>query len=266
MKKVENVLTGSDTEAFLMVEATGEIISAEGIIKGTKHNPFNFDPADPFANTSLDNILAEHCIAPAKNLEDYLFGFEKSDKYIQSILPPGVCMSYFPSYVVGEQYLQTSNAKLFGCESDLCVWSRQTNPKPSAENQNLRSAGHHIHTSYDNPEVPVTEQLVKAYDLHLGMLATLLEPDNERRKLYGKAGAFRFKDYGFEYRVLSAYFASSRDLKALVYNNTMAAIDFVNNERMEELEAVGEDVQAAINNNDKTLAKKLVSQFEIALN
>jgi hypothetical protein len=265
MNKVRNPLVGSDIEAFLMEEESGRIISAEGIIKGTKHKPFNFDPSSPFWATSLDNVLAEYCIAPASDRECFVNNINKSIGYIKSILPAGVCMAAIPSAILEDEFLQTANAKLFGCESDLNVWLRRHNPKPKAENENLRSAGAHVHVSYDEPDMETTEQLVKAQDLFLGVPSILLEPDNERRRLYGKAGAFRIKDYGFEYRTLSGFFASTDELKGWVFDNTMRAIDFINNERFDELDAVGDQIQAAINTNDKKLAGDLIRQFDIQL-
>ena len=50
---------GGDHEIFLKKKGTNEIISSEGIIKGTKEKPFNFDKKDKFACTSLDCVLTE---------------------------------------------------------------------------------------------------------------------------------------------------------------------------------------------------------------
>ena len=56
---IKNPLIGGDHELFLREKETKNIVSAEGSIKGTKDEPFNFDKRDPFACTSLDCVLAE---------------------------------------------------------------------------------------------------------------------------------------------------------------------------------------------------------------
>lgn len=263
MSKIKNYTIGADIELFLMEKATNTIVSAEGIIQGTKRSPFFFDPNDKFAATSLDNVLAEYCIAPARNSEDFVKNINKSIGYINSILPPELCTAALPCAVLDEKYLQTKNAKLFGCESDYNAWLKCQNPKPKADNQNLRSAGTHVHIGYEDPSLAVTEEAVKAMDLFLSVPSVLIEPDNERRKLYGKAGAFRIKPYGFEHRVLSGFFGGSDELKRWVFENTELAIQFVNDNRADELESVSDLIQMAINNSDKVLAGNLIRQFEI---
>lgn len=257
------ITIGADIEAFVRNDKENKIVSAEPYIKGTKHEPFLFDPTDPFAGTSLDNVLAEYTIAPSKDCSTFVKGINKSLAYVKSILPEGYSVVSIPSAVLEDIYLKTKNAKLFGCESDYNVWLKAVNEKPQAENQNLRSAGFHVHVGYENPQLDITEEAVKALDLFLSVPSLLIEPDNERRKLYGKAGAFRIKPYGFEHRVLSGFFASTDELKTWVYENTQKAIEFVNDNRINELEAVEDLIQQAINGNDKVLAGNLIRQFEI---
>lgn len=260
-----NPIIGADIEVFLMRESDHVIVSAEPYIKGSKYDPFFFDKDDKFAATSLDNILSEFSIAPAKECSAFVANINKSMGYIKSILPEGLCIAAIPSAIVDPEFLQTDQAKLFGCESDYNVWKKEPNQKPQAQNQNLRSAGFHVHLGYDNPELEKSELGVKAMDLFLGVPSILIEPDNERRQLYGKAGAFRMKGYGFEYRSLSGFFASSDELKSWVYQNAVSSVDFVNKNGIEPIEAVGDQIQAAINSNDKTLAGNLIRQFEIEM-
>lgn len=263
---IKNYTIGSDFEMFVQNTKTGDIVSAEPYIKGTKHVPFNFNPEHKYFATSLDNVLAEACIPPTNDRECFVKNINISMEYIRSILPEGYSIASLPAAILKDEYLQSEAAKLFGCESDYNVWLKNVNQKPLAENQNLRSAGTHIHVGYDNPNQEVTEQAVKTMDLFLSVPGLLIEPDNDRRKLYGKAGAFRFKpEYGFEHRVLSGYFTKTDELKAWIFDNTVKAIEFVNDGRIEELEAVSDQVQTAINSNDKVLASNLIKQFEIPM-
>ena len=51
----------------------------------------------------------------------------------------------------------------------------------------------------------------------------LLDDGAKRRELYGKAGAYRVKPYGVEYRVLSNFWLKSPALMQWVYDNTILA-------------------------------------------
>ena len=64
-------------------------------------------------------------------------------------------------------------------------------------------------------------------DLFLGVPSVTLDSDTRRRELYGKAGAYRAKDYGVEYRTLSNFWIWKDSLKDWVYDQTQKAVDFV---------------------------------------
>jgi len=64
VEKVSNYMIGSDVEFFLKEKESNEIISAEGIVKGTKTEPYKFDENNPYYATSLDNVMAEGNIPP----------------------------------------------------------------------------------------------------------------------------------------------------------------------------------------------------------
>lgn len=265
MKLINNPSIGTDFELFLMHKRTKEIVSAEGIIQGTKYVPFVFDPENPYFSTSLDNVLAEATIPPVNNVNDWVANIAKSRNYIESILPEHLCTAAIPAAILKPRYLATENAQIFGCERDLNVWLRQENEMPKAKNKRLRSAGAHIHVGYDNPELETTELGVKALDLFIGIPSVLQEPDNERKLLYGKAGAFRIKDYGFEYRTVSNYYLETKELTEWVFGATIKALDFVNDGGGEELETVKELIQEAINTNNKIMAQNLINQFNLQL-
>lgn len=264
MNKIMNLTVGGDIECFTMVKDTAEIVSAEPYIQGTKHNPFNFDKASEFFATSIDNVLAEFTLPPVIDKFSWEENIQKSIDYLNSILPNHLCTTNIPAARLNPLYLQTENARLFGCDPDYNAWERRINPKPRG-GDNLRTSGFHIHFGYDNPRISISEMIVKSCDLHLGVPGVLMEPDNERRSLYGKAGCFRTPPHGVEYRTLSGWFASSRELRGWVFEQAMRAVEFVNNDRLEEIEAVGPQIVEAINKSDKVLAGNLVRQFNLEL-
>lgn len=261
--RVLNPLVGADIELFLLHRAQNEIVSAEGYVPGTKHEPFNFDPSNKHFAVSLDNVAAEFCIPPVSDKEAWIAYLNKSIGYLNASLPEELCTVAQPAAILADKYLQTDNAKLFGCDPDYCVWTKSMNERPNAENSNLRSAGGHIHIGYDDPNMDVNEALVKAMDLCVGVPSVIQEPDNERKLLYGKAGCFRWKDYGVEYRTVSNYYLQSQALMEWAFDATMRAIDMVSND--EDIDYMGSEIRYAIDANDKDLAHRLVRQFNLQL-
>lgn len=263
-RKITDYLIGSDFEGFLMHRPSGEIISAENIVKGSKREPFVFDPVNRFFSTSLDCVLWEANIPPTNDKDAWVAAIKKGRDYIESILPEDICIANLPAARLHDRWLQSEVSQIFGCDVDYCVWTQSSNAKPPS-NTNLRSAGMHVHIGFPDADIPIIESLVKAMDLHLSVPAVLIEPESERKKLYGKAGCFRMPEHGLEYRSLSGYFTATPELSAWVFDNTKRAIQFYNDDRMEELESVGEQIQQAINENHITLAANLVRQFDLEL-
>lgn len=278
MKKIILSAIGADVEMFLKDRLTNEIISAEGYIAGTKDEPFVFSNENKYFSTSLDNVLAEFTIPPATNAKDFVEYLTRGVNYINSVIPKTFCTEAFPAANLHERFLQTDQAKLFGCEPDVNAYTQWVNDSPKADDKTLRSAGGHIHLNYNDPfdvvdlknpneeymaQDTVRHNIVKALDLFLSVPFTIIEPDNKRKELYGKAGAFRPKSYGVEYRTLSNYYLSSKELTAYVFNNTMLAIEWLNAGNVITKE-LGEFVQQTINTNNKQDAKYLINEFKIA--
>ena len=134
-----------------------------------------------------------------------------------------------------------------------------------------RSAGLHIHLGIENParysrfSYKPSErytQIVKALDLHLAVPSILIEPPNERRKLYGKAGSFRPKSYGLEYRTLSSYFADDKGKITWVYQATQDAINWLNEGNVVS-DQLSDLLLQTINNNDAEQADLLIKEFNL---
>jgi len=121
----------------------------------------------------------------------------------------------------------------------------------------------HIHLGFTvenegefiDPSIRV--QLVKLLDIFVGLEDVIYNPDIERKKLYGKAGSFRFKPYGLEFRSPSNYWIQSDTLVGKMWDNVNRAIDAYNNNFIID-EVFGEQVQMAINTCDVEACKKLL--------
>ena len=116
----------------------------------------------------------------------------------------------------------------------------------------------HIHIGFENITQEKQENVVKAFDILLGLPSVWLDPDTRRRRMYGKAGAFRFKDFGVECRILSNFWIQSDETIEWVYNETIKAVELaLNNDLSEIFEKYGDNIQLAINESNVDLAKEL---------
>lgn len=263
---VENATIGSDVEFFLRDKTTHEIVSAEGHIPGTKYKPARFDPSNRFWAVQLDNVLAEGNIPPASQPTEFADYITRLRQYIDSLVADKNLETIaIAAARLDDKYLQTENAKIFGCDPSFNCWTKrpeQPKPKPG---DNLRSAGFHIHVGYTAPEPEANLRLAQMLDLALGLPSVLLEPPSDRKKVgYGKAGNFRHQPHGVEYRTLSSYFASDRRLIEWAYRNTIWAVEQVN-DLVTVSPTLGETVQGVINTDDRNEAQKLVSRLEIPM-
>lgn len=265
-KKISNYSLGSDVELFLQEIESSEFISAENIIKGTKKEPFKFDPENKYYATSLDAVLAEGNIEPVTTAFDFYKALEKLRKYIDSTLPEGVRSVAQASARLGDKWLQTESAKTLGCDPSLCCWTDEET-KPEYKGSNIYAAGFHIHCGYEESTKEINKELIKAMDLFLGIPSVLLEPKNDRRSTgYGQAGNYRHQPYGgVEYRSLSSHFASGKDLIQWCFRNTERAIEFVNSGDISKITLMGDIIQQTINEENKTLAEHLCKEFKVEL-
>lgn len=269
--KYTNITIGADIEVFLQNKKTKEIISAEGYIKGTKDVPFCFDPDSKYFAVSLDNVLAEFCIPPAKTREEFYANIHKSLAYINNSIPKEFGTVALPSARLNDKYLLTEQALVFGCEPDFNAYNGHPNVFPDCSDKNLRSAGGHIHIGYEGASAYKKEQyigepercnIIKALDLFVGIPSLILEPNNKRKELYGKAGAFRPKEYGVEYRTVSNFYLEKPELTHWVYDSVHSALNWLNEGNLVD-NALGNHVQNIINSNNKAEAQKIIEFFNL---
>lgn len=262
---VEAPLLGSDVEFFLRNTKTGEIVSAEGLVKGTKKEPFRFVPHEPHFATQLDNVLAEGNIPPAHSALLFCHNINKLRRYIDQTMPDNIATVALAAARLDRKYLETDHAKLFGCDPSLDCWTgQQVYPKPL--DPYMRSAGFHLHVGYKNPSEKTNVLLARAMDLFLGVTSVLIEPENERRAVgYGQAGNFRHQPHGMEYRTLSSYFAGSRALIMWAFEQTRLAVQLVNSGRAVDLEKLQDEIVSTINGERRAQALRIACQFHLEL-
>jgi hypothetical protein len=228
-KLVQNVTFGADPELFL--KRRNNYISAVGRVGGTKEEPKKIEIAG--AAIQEDNVAVEFNIPPAKTKAEFSKSIFEVLAYLTNLMEQQeLSLALDASATFEASELESDQAKTFGCEPDYNAWLRIQNPPPelTAENWNLRSAGGHLHIGYANPDPEISMDLIRLCDIFIGCPSVLLDHDTRRRQLYGKAGAFRFKDYGVEYRTLSNFWLRSRENTEFVIEQAQKAIDYYNND------------------------------------
>lgn len=256
---VTEVLIGSDPEMFLYSESLFKYIPVCGLVGGTKEEPLPI--TDKGHAIQEDNVAIEFCIPPCKTVDEFVDNINFVKEYIDDTIlkPKGLTSKCVASAIFDEDDLLSPQAAHFGCTPSYNAWTGET-MAVERNNPFLRTTGGHIHIGYANPEVHTSIELIKAMDLFLGLQSVLLDDDTARRQMYGKAGDYRLKKYGVEYRSLSSFWLQTDELKRWVFENTLKAINFVN---IGGFIGNPDDIQFAINNCDKEKATEILNDYNI---
>lgn len=261
-KKITNIQLGSDPEVFLKNQDTGEFVSVEGLLGGTKENPIPI--TEEGHAIQEDNCSAEFNIPACRNADDMHNHIQFVLDYINNkIKSKGLVVTTEASVIFDKKYLQSEQALTFGCEPDINAYTLNSNDIADTTGD-MRSAGGHIHVGYNNPDLETSIELIKALDLFLGIPSMIMDKDTRRKELYGKSGAFRIKDYGCEYRVLSNFWIFNKETVNWVFKGVQKAVDFVNDGH--KLSKDDETlIQEAINNNNKEAINRLSEMYNLGV-
>jgi len=256
---------GADPEFFL-ADWMGRPITAIGKIGGTKAEP-RYISDDGHSAVQEDNVMVEYNIKPATDSQEFINNHKFVLTYLHKYLKQrSLTPVFYPSMAFSTKQLRTKQAKYMGCEPDFNAWTGTQNEPVSVEKfGRMRTAGGHVHMSYrcDGELSDYYEKVVYACDLMLGVPSIILDHDTTRRVFYGKAGAFRPKKYGIEYRVLSNFWIRTPHLMKWVYDQCVNAIEIVN--EGVDLTKDRSDILGAIDDNNINLANHLIRKFNIRL-
>ena len=230
MPAKEGFLFGCDPELFVK-DDKGRYVSAAGLIPGTKDEPHKVEDGA----VQVDGMAAEFNIDPVSDFASWNRKIDSVMKQLAAMLPKGYTLDAVPSVVFDADLFESApdDAKVLGCNPDFNAWTGEINPPPAdPENPYLRTASGHIHFGWtegaemdDLQHILNCRDLVKQLDWYLGGWSTRIDTDPTRRRLYGRAGACRFKPYGVEYRVLSNFWITTRDRRLAVWNRMQQAIN-----------------------------------------
>ena len=256
--KIKNITLGTDPELFLQKD--NKIISAIGKIGGSKSEPQPISDNGHFIQE--DNVAIEYNIPACKTIEDWVYHHNFVKDYLEVLVSGmGCTLAIQPIATLEDSELDNDMARLAGCTPDFDVWNECINEPVDLSITNKRSAGGHISVGWDDFTQDQQLDIIKAMDATLGLESVLLDNDTERKKLYGKAGCFRFTAFGIEYRSLSNFWIKTDESLKWAWNTTMKAIDLVNSGKIEEVKKHGDRIVEAINTNNKELASELLNEF-----
>lgn len=267
---------GADPELFVI--KGDSLVSAHDIVPGSKKKPhkvnggaiqpdglaleFNTDPVPhedfkAFEESVLNVMRQAH--QHLKNVDAGL-GFK-----------PGVTTAVFDkTYYDG----LPETAKELGCDPDFCAYSEdpfKPNARPDGDS-GMRSAAGHLHIGWgsnipvDNEDhMEICRSFVRNLDCFVGLGMTIIDRDPRRRELYGKAGAFRPKPYGVEYRTPSNAWIWSGANRRFVHRLVSAAISDMmkgpGNTVYDRLAKAGIEAQSIINDGNVAAAVGVLKDY-----
>lgn len=256
-----SLLVGCDPEMF--VKQGGIFKSAFDLIPGTKAAPFKVSKGA----VQVDGMALEFNIDPASSEDEFVGNIGEVVNQLRSMVPDYEVVAspvakFDPAYFEDQPLL----AKELGCEPDYNAYTADVNHKPHTDKP-MRTAAGHVHVGWTQGAAPMSYdhameciKVVKLMDLFLGIPSLFYDADTERRELYGKAGAFRPKSYGVEYRTLSNMWLNDEKLSRWVFRATAAAL---------EAHKAGvvppEGIEGVINTSNLEAAKELCERFNLEI-
>jgi hypothetical protein len=223
---------GADPELFVSRRGGEGFIPAEGLVQGTKKNPQKVE----FGAVQVDGMALEFNIDPADNVEDFLRNIDLVQKTLAEMIGPDLILNKVPVALFSDkQWDEVSlESAALGCDPDYNAYLMDTNEPPNP-NVPFRTAAGHIHIGWDEDlnirdenHFQLCGEVVRQLDCLVGCWSVLHDDDKIRRSLYGKAGAFRPKSYGVEYRTLSNFWLRDEHLTRSVYDLTTKAVEDLN--------------------------------------
>lgn len=274
----ENVaLIGADPEVFLSgatLDRRGRALAYEpvpafGKFGGNKDKPIKMQGLDEGYMYLEDNAALEFNIPPQKTSKEFATAIYTAKDWMVLNLLEKQNLMYSESNVLelAPKYQQDPRAKEVGCMADHDAYlndGAKRDPFNADTLGNNRYAGGHIHLAYNVGVVPAYVG-ARFLDLFLGLPWLTYDRQGARRGVYGKAGLFRPKSYGVEYRTMSNWWLWNGDgcvtqiaESALTFARRSYEPEFLSKLSEAFVGIPWHDVQQAINSEDAMLGEQLI--------
>lgn len=231
------LLVGCDPEIMIKDRFTGQFVSGHDLCPGSKEEPHKVRKGA----VQVDGLALEINIDPASSEDEFVENVDTVLEELRGIVPKRYDFVFQPSVMFDKEYFNglPEKVKELGCNPDWSAYLGAKNERPAGEATTMRTGAGHIHIGWfdkdnfvseeDSAHIGMCSELVKFMDHFVGMECLNWDKDVTRRLLYGKAGAFRPKKYGVEYRTPSNAWLNSDEYKRRVYRKTLEACDaFIN--------------------------------------
>ena len=259
---------GADPEVFVIDTKTKRFIGAHGMITGTKRHP-TYLPGT-MCQGQVDGMALEFNTPPTSWSDAFSRSVSRGKKGLNSSIEHnGMRIVVQPTVEFDDEEWERAPevAKILGCEHDYCAWGGIYVNKPPNANVSFRTGAGHIHTGwgkgfdFTDEFKEICAALVREQDSLNGVASLLYDQDTKRRELYGKAGAFRPKNYGVEYRTLSNSWVRNKALSEYVARRTFQAVRNMMNGNLIQTP----EVEEIINSNRVEDAKYFLNHHSITL-
>lgn len=237
-----SILVGADPEFF--VKKGDVFVSGHSFPCGSKDKPRKTG----HGSVQVDGMALELNVKPAFNRGGFITNFRGVTHDLDMIVREWDSECYLVAESVAPfsiEYMSKlpSWATTLGCTPDFNAYTMEQNDTPKA-NTPFRTGAGHIHIGWAENQEGMEHffkcaELVKQLDYTLGLRTLLFDGEPRRRLLYGKAGAFRPKDYGVEYRVPSNAWCQSEELAGCMFDGVIQAVDLLNEGRVLDKETEG---------------------------
>lgn len=220
---------GCDPEFFLMdSKRNNAYVSAHDLLPGTKEAPHKVNKGA----VQVDGVACEFNIDPANSEDEFVENIQTVLGELRKMIPERYQFVFRPAITFEPLYFKKlpRQAVELGCTPDFSGYTFEANPRPDGDATTMRTASGHVHIGWREPDGSdiTREQHLEAgrvarnLDIFLGVPSLKWDSDRKRRLLYGKAGCFRPKPYGVEYRTLSNRWLSEERLMRTVYQGAVA--------------------------------------------
>lgn len=223
---------GADPEFF--IRKRQHFVSGHIFECGTKDKP---QPTE-HGSVQVDGVALECNVRPAKTKQEFIqntTGVISDLERLIKVKSPDHSLVTRPAVFFGNKKLAALPEEIgkLGCTPDFNAYTRAQNLAPDSTLP-IRTGSGHVHIGWTNVVNPREKKhfdlccaIVKELDYYLGLPSLLWDKDRRRRSLYGKAGAFRPKPYGLEYRVLSNKWLETPGLMGYVFDQSIRAVNSV---------------------------------------
>jgi hypothetical protein len=230
-----DIIIGCDPEVF--VRNNRGYIPARVVAPnlGDKDNPTDFGDD---TNGQIDGMALEFGITPTADPNVFVRRVQKALQHFDALatnmdaslaIVPVATFDFTQTWQVKPEDLE------LGCSPDFNAYSGRRNVIPKDVPTGFRTAAGHIHIGWTSNQDPFSpghladcRDVIKQLDaMFMGTYLhphVIMELEIQRRRLYGKAGAFRPKSYGVEYRVPSNNWLKSAEAVYRAHQLTMLAV------------------------------------------